>query len=123
MGRHLYARAVPSLARLIVSVASIERALPFYEGVLRMPRVFATDDLVTLHADGCEVMLHRCTPTPGDAGVVASFRVPDVGHAVVSALAVGAVLVDPPAEQPWGERQAVLRDPDGHLVRLVAPLS
>jgi uncharacterized glyoxalase superfamily protein PhnB len=31
------------------------------------------------------------------------------------------LVVDPPADQPWGERQAVLTDPDGHVVCLVAP--
>jgi uncharacterized glyoxalase superfamily protein PhnB len=30
--------------------------------------------------------------------------------------------VDAPADQPWGERQAVLTDLDGHVICLVAPL-
>jgi catechol 2,3-dioxygenase-like lactoylglutathione lyase family enzyme len=28
----------------------------------------------------------------------------------------------PPADMPWGTRIVVLRDPDGHLVELYAPL-
>ncbi|MBI5160047.1 MAG: VOC family protein, partial [Micrococcales bacterium] len=106
----------------IVSVSSLERALPFYEGVLRMSRTYASDDLVTLHGDGLEVLLRQRTPTPGGGGVAPSFRVADVDAATASAVAVGARVVDAPADQPWGERQAVLHDPDGHLVCLVAPV-
>ncbi|MFS0852687.1 VOC family protein [Microbacterium sp. 179-I 3D4 NHS] len=38
----------------------------------------------------------------------------------VSAVAVdsGAELVDPPEDQPWGERVAQVRDPDGNLLYL-----
>jgi len=122
MGRHLYHRAVPALARLIVSVSSLDRALPFYEGVLRMSRAYASNGVVTLHGDGLEVMLHQRTPAPGGGGVAPSFRVADVDAATASAVAVGALVVDAPADQPWGERQAVLHDPDGHLVCLVAPV-
>ena len=32
----------------------------------------------------------------------------------------GATVLDPPADQPWGERQAVLTDPDGHVFCLVS---
>jgi len=34
----------------------------------------------------------------------------------------GATVIDAPADQPRGERQSVLTDPDGHVVCLVAPL-
>jgi uncharacterized glyoxalase superfamily protein PhnB len=39
------------------------------------------------------------------------------------ALGFGAAVIDAPADQPWGERQAVLTDPDGHVVCLVAPVA
>ena len=32
----------------------------------------------------------------------------------------GGSVVDEPSRQPWGEDQAVVRDPDGHLVCLVS---
>ena len=34
----------------------------------------------------------------------------------------GAEVVEKPADQPWGERVARLRDPDGNLVLIGAPL-
>ncbi|WP_232234601.1 glyoxalase/bleomycin resistance/extradiol dioxygenase family protein [Actinoplanes sp. N902-109] len=45
----------------------------------------------------------------------------DVDDAARAVVAAGATVIDPPAEQPWGERQAVLTDPDGHVICLVSP--
>jgi uncharacterized glyoxalase superfamily protein PhnB len=71
---------------------------------------------------GVELMLHERPATPSAAGVAAAFAVGDVDAATTAALAAGCTVLDPPADQPWGERQAVLTDPDGHVVCLVAPL-
>ena len=35
---------------------------------------------------------------------------------------LGAPVVMPPIDQPWGERAAYVEDPDGNLVMLVAPV-
>jgi predicted enzyme related to lactoylglutathione lyase len=113
---------VTSLARIIVSVASLERSLPFYAGALGLVQGFASPELVTLTGDGVEVMLHERPPTPGDAGVAVSFRVSDVDAVTVAAVRAGGDVIDAPADQPWGERQSVLHDPDGHVICLVAPL-
>ena len=111
-----------ALARIIVSVASLEKALPLYEGVLDLKRTSEFPGSVTLGlARGIELMLHERPPTPGDAGVAPTFRVADVDSVARSALDAGATLVDAPADEPWGERQAVLRDVDGHLFCLVTP--
>jgi catechol 2,3-dioxygenase-like lactoylglutathione lyase family enzyme len=112
-----------ALARLIVSVASLEKALPLYEGVLDLKRTREYPGVVGLGlARGIELMLHERPPTPGDAGVSPIFRVADVDATVRAALAAGATIVDPPADEAWGERQAVLHDVDGHVVCLVTPL-
>ncbi|MEV4706032.1 VOC family protein [Actinoplanes sp. NPDC049316] len=34
----------------------------------------------------------------------------------------GAEVLEEPADQPWGERMARLRDPSGHRILLMAPL-
>ena len=67
-----------------------------------------------------ELMLHRRPPTPGMAGVAVSYVVDDVDAVTAAAEKAGATVVDPPADQPWGERQAVLTDPDGHVFCLVS---
>jgi uncharacterized glyoxalase superfamily protein PhnB len=50
-----------------------------------------------------------------------SYVVDDVDAMTAAAEKAGASVVDAPADQPWGERQAVLTDVDGHVFCLVAP--
>ena len=112
-----------ALARIIVSVASLEKALPLYEEVLDLRRIRESPGVVVLAlARGIELMLQEGAPTPGEAGVAAVFRVANVDAAAAAASGLGATLVDGPANRSEGERQAVLRDVDGHLVRFVTPL-
>jgi catechol 2,3-dioxygenase-like lactoylglutathione lyase family enzyme len=116
---------VTTLSRITISVASLDRALALYDGVLGLERRYASPGLVMLAAGsggGVEVLLHERPPTPGDAGVAPSFRVSDVDAATAAALLVGATVIDEPSDQPWGERQSVLHDVDGHVLCLVAPL-
>ena len=111
-----------ALARITVSVASLDRALPLYEGVLDLRRTRELPGIVGLAlARGIELMLHERPPTSGDAGVAPSFRVADVDAVTAGAVRAGATVVDAPADQPWGERQSVLRDVDGHILCLVTP--
>ncbi len=112
-----------AIARIVVSVASLEKALPLYEDVLDLRRIRESPGIVVLGlARGVELMLHERPPTPGDAGVAPTFRVANVDAAAAAATGVGATLVEGPRDEPWGERQAVLRDVDGHIVCLVTPL-
>ncbi len=112
-----------ALARIVVSVASIEKALPLYEDALDLRRRHEAPGIVGLGlARGIELILHERTPTPGDAGVAPSFRVANVDAVVKAALEAGATLVDAPSDQPWGEREAVLRDVDGHLLMIATPI-
>jgi uncharacterized glyoxalase superfamily protein PhnB len=73
-------------------------------------------------SDGIELQLHERPPTPGDAGVAISFGVDDVDAVTIAAVAAGASIIKEPADQPWGERQSVLHDVDGHVFCLVAPI-
>jgi uncharacterized glyoxalase superfamily protein PhnB len=73
-------------------------------------------------SDGIELQLHERPPTPGNAGVAISFGVDDVDAATVAAVEAGASVIKDPADQPWGERQSVLHDVDGHVFCLVAPM-
>jgi len=112
-----------AIARIVVSVASLEKALPLYEDVLDLRRIQESPGVVGLAlARGIELMLHERPPTPGDAGVAPTFRVANVDAAAAAATGVGATLVEGPRDEPWGERQAVLRDVDGHIVCFVTPL-
>jgi uncharacterized glyoxalase superfamily protein PhnB len=114
---------VRGLQRIIVSVADRKRALAFYRDALGLPEKYEIGEIavLTIPGTGSELMLHERPPTPGLAGVAISFQVEDVDAATAAAVAAGASVIDVPADQPWGERQAVLADPDGHVVCLVSP--
>ncbi|GAA0585973.1 hypothetical protein GCM10010172_84030 [Paractinoplanes ferrugineus] len=114
---------VRGLQRIIVSVADGKRALAFYQDALGLSVKDTGDDvfMLAIPGTGTELLLHERPPTPGLAGVAISLLVDDVDATTAAAVAAGAVVLDVPADQPWGERQAVLVDPDGHVICLVTP--
>ncbi|CAM3073475.1 VOC family protein [Tsukamurella hominis] len=108
-----------SISRLVVSVSELDAALAFYEGLVGLRRTAAAGELAWLAtADGVEIMLHERPATPSDTAVALGFAVADLDGTVATWSARGGAVVDPPEERPWGERMAVVRDPDGHLVCL-----
>lgn len=108
-----------SLVRVIVSVNDLEAALRFYRDLLGLPAT-VVPGFATLRTDaGTELFLHERPSSPSDLAVAVSFGVPDLDALCMRWSSSGGDVVDPPADQPWGERMAVVRDADGHLVCLV----
>ncbi|MEV4619336.1 VOC family protein [Asanoa sp. NPDC049573] len=108
------------LSRVVISTGSLPRALTFYGDLLDLPVAASGAGLATLAAgEGVSVLLHERPTAPSDTSVAASFVVPGLDAIVARWQGSGGAVVDPPAAQPWGERMAVVRDPDGHLVCLV----
>lgn len=116
----------PSLHRVIVSVAELDRALAFYDGVLGLLQRPAAPGFAALAlGEGpamVELLLHERKASPSLAGVALSVRVGDVDAVVGQAEALGCTIIDRPMDQSWGERLAVLTDPDGHLICLSTAL-
>ena len=109
-----------SLRRIVVSVAHLHSALGFYRDVLGLHgESNAGLARLTTGIDDWELLLHGRPSAPSDASVGLAFAVPDLDATCRSWTDRGGVVVDQPADQPWGERMAVVRDPDGHLVCLV----
>lgn len=111
-----------ALARIVVSVSDLDRSLAFYEGVLGFHVTWRGDAVVRLRSGDLELMLHQREVLASERAVAVSFSVDDVDSATDAAALVGAEVIDPPEDQPWGERQSVLTDPDGHVVCLVRAL-
>jgi uncharacterized glyoxalase superfamily protein PhnB len=113
---------VRGLRRIIVSVAELDRALGLYRDALGFVEKYRAGDAVMLGVPGgdLELLLHQREPTSGLAGVAASLVVDDVDAMAAAAEKAGATIVEAPADQPWGERQAVLTDLDGHVLCLVS---
>jgi len=106
-----------ALHRVIISVESVESALAFYRDLLGLT-VQQGDGMTRLGDGDVEILLHERPSRPSDLGLALSFRVDDLDTTCADWTRAGGTVVDPPATQPWGERMAVLRDADGHLVCL-----
>jgi predicted enzyme related to lactoylglutathione lyase len=112
--------AAPPLLRVVVSVTSLSDGLRFYRDVVGLPVVRSSERFGWLATEeGVEVLLHERPATPSDAAVTLTFGVADVDAAVAGWRAQGGSMIDPPETQSWGERMAVVRDADGHVVCLV----
>ncbi len=60
--------------------------------------------------------------TLGGSPVTLNLAVPDVDAAFERALAAGATTVMPVADQFWGDRYGIVRDPFGHSWALLTPI-
>lgn len=110
----------PVLHRIVLSASSLTRALDLYGDVLGLAVERTADGFAWLRtADGVEVMVHERPAVASDTAVAVTFALPGLDAAVDRWVTAGGAVVDAPALQPWGERMAVVRDADGHLVCLV----
>ncbi len=118
----------------MLSVDSLAASLRFYEQWLGAARSYQFPEegepvFVTLRFGGSELGLGQLGAGPALHGQPLR---PATGHRVelclyvheldrvVAALAEAQVpILLPPAAQPWGERVAYVRDPDGNLLMLV----
>ena len=115
-------------ARIIT--ADVDRSVTFYERLLgvapeRLAPVFAAFRAET----GTLAVGHPSTvPVQGFAaahdGVLVEFleESPAAVDAVHERLRSAVEVAMPPADMPWGNRSLLLRDPDGVLVNVYAPL-
>ena len=116
---------VEGLTRITVSVEDLDCSLALYRDALGLVEQYRDGDVAMLAVaggGGPQVLLHRRTPQPSVAGVAASLRVDDVDRMTKAAVAAGAHVLDAPSDQPWGERQSVLTDVDGHVLCLVGAI-
>lgn len=112
--------SAPALHRLVLSATSLPAALDLYAGVLGLAVERTADGFAWLRtADGVELMVHERPAVASDAAVAVTFALPELDATIDRWVAAGGTVVDAPAAQPWGERMAVVRDADGHIVCLV----
>ena len=130
----------PTLGYVILYVADVGASLAFYEEAFGLTRrffheadgeaygeletgatrlAFASIETATAHLKR-EVL----TTSPDRPPLAAEIALvtPEVGMAFARALRAGAAAVVEPAEKPWGQTVAYLRDNSGHLVELCTPL-
>lgn len=72
--------------------------------------------------DGLVFEIYPAKQGSSSAGVRIGFEVRSVDETVAAATQLGAAIVTPPSDSPWG-RRAVVSDPDGHRIELSQRLS
>ena len=133
------ATAAPLLGYVIRYVEDVGRAVAFYERAFGLSRrfvhasgtyaemetgqtalAFAQHGLASSHF---ELAYHRGGPdaAPGPSEIA---LVTDDVHALFGqAAAAGADVLMAPAEKPWGQTVAYVRDADGAIVELCSPIT
>lgn len=104
----------------------------FYETVFGMRRHFTASWFVILvhdDAPGLELGIlsrdHAVVPSElrsAPAGVVLTFVVEDCDAVLEAARRAGAHVVREPEAMPYGQRRALIRDPEGTVVDISAPI-
>jgi len=119
--------SVTGIRTVALYVANPATARRFYEDLLHLPVVAEHHGRVQLDAGGVRLLLHP-TDTDTDDRAQARhgrtevyFEVRDVDAAVLELRSAGVEIVQEPTDQPWGERDAMVLDPDGFPVLLTEP--
>jgi lactoylglutathione lyase len=109
-----------------IYVSDLGRAVDFYHDVLGLPLLFRADQFsyARLDAGAIDLGLAAVDPAASNfAGMVGrhtgiGLAVPDIDEAYEQLSAKGVAFPMVPSTQPWGERPALLADPDGNVLYL-----
>lgn len=111
--------------------ADVERSARFYENLLGMHRHFASDWFVIMshhQIPGLEygILQRDHDIVPGDvqaapSGVIVTFVVEDCDAVAAKAAEIGATVISPPTDMPYGQRRMLVADPDGTIIDVSAP--
>lgn len=111
----------------------LERLIAFYEKVTgvsaqRPAPVFAefvlpSCTLAIGHSQTVSLFGADSASAAANRSLIIEFRVPDVDTEYARLAPLVGEWVQEPTTMPWGNRSALLRDPDGNLVNLFAPVT
>ncbi|TDK25176.1 hypothetical protein E2F48_07755 [Arthrobacter crusticola] len=111
----------------ILSTRDLERLVSFYESAFDAERTYGypgpdgNDVFVSLRVGGATVAIAADeVPTAAADRIALWFYVDDADSAYEQALRAGGQPVRAPADMPWGERVASIKDPDGFLISMGA---
>jgi len=114
----------PHLNLVVLRSSDIDRAAVFYRemGLLFTRQAHGSGpEHYSSEVSGLVFELYPLTPKSSPTtGTRIGFRVDSVDEVVTILSKIGAEVVTPPTDSPWG-RRAVVKDLDGHFVELVTP--
>ncbi len=109
-----------------------QRMVQFYEQVTGVSAVWPAPVFAELRLPSCTIafgaaqtaQLFNNAARPADNHtVIIEFQVDDVDKEYERLKTLVSEWVQQPTTMPWGNRSALLRDPDGNLVNLFAPVT
>ena len=122
-----------NLISLRIITADPKALVAFYAAVTGITPTWFTEDFAELAtlSGTLAIASTRTLALFGDtiarpaanASVIVEFITPDVDADFVRLAAQNFVFEQSPTTMPWGNRSALLRDPDGNLVNLFTPVS
>ena len=106
-------------SRVLLRPVDYERSVAFYRDVLGLHiyREWVTGTVFFL--GGGLLELSRSWPPVSDDKISLWLQVRDVDAEFARLAAAGVTVVEEPVDEPWGLREARLRDPDGLMLVLV----
>ena len=125
------------LGYIIIYVPDVPASLDFYERAFGLKRrflhesntygemetgatalAFAAEPLIALNGVTARSNRRSDPPAGAEVGLVTD----DVASAYRKAVSAGAVAYKEPAEKPWGQTVAYVRDDNGFLVEICSPM-
>lgn len=125
---------MPTTNRIVFNILSkdIENTTQFYENVAGLTRIYTSDWYNVLSPEGQETVqlgiideVHEIVPTQARgliAGTYLTLVVDNLKEALSAAQAENAEIMEQPVDQLYGQRRALIRDPDGLVVDLSEPI-
>lgn len=127
------------LGYTILYVMDVAKSIEFYEAAFGFQRKFITPENdyaelltgeTTLSFASIELANSNIksgfmvsTPVGKPFGIELALVTENVQEIMDQAVALGAVVVEPPIQKPWGQLVGYLRDLDGFLLEVCSPMS
>jgi predicted enzyme related to lactoylglutathione lyase len=117
--------------RLIVR--DIQKLVAFYEAVTALPARWLNDDFAEIPTPACTLAIGSqrtvklfaegvAQPAANHTAII-EFLVDDVDAVFAKLDGIVTEVVQPPTTMPWGNRSLLIRDPEGNLINLFAPVT
>jgi catechol 2,3-dioxygenase-like lactoylglutathione lyase family enzyme len=106
-------------SRVLLRPSVYQRSVDFYRETLGLHPYREWNGGMVFFLGGGFLELSRTAGPVADDKVSLWLQVRDVDSTFAAVDAAGVDVVEPPVDQPWGLREARIRDPDGLLLVLV----
>jgi catechol 2,3-dioxygenase-like lactoylglutathione lyase family enzyme len=114
---------ITGLQTIVLYVSDVERAARFYRDQLGLEQVYEDEGRLAVQCGPTRLFLHPTEePERGPWNVELYFQVEAVDDVVSRLRAQGVGVLLEPTDEPWGERNAGILDPDGYPVYLTESL-